>query len=607
MPPLEHAPQPLYFGDPAAPLFGWWHAPRSPQRDLAVVLCPALGREEVSSHRSLRVWAQRLAQGGLPVLRFDLPGTGDSSGDMAMPGLVDAWRAALAAAIDEARRLSSAQRVAVLGLRLGALLAADCGAAAGGVDLLIAVAPVLAGRAHLRELKALQAASATPGNAPAADGLLEAGGYALTPEVQQAINGLDVRTPPRAPAVQVLLIDRDDMPGSERWAETLRPLGSAVELQRLPGYAAMMQDPHHSQVPEAMVAATAGWLLARSTAVGVVPPPAPVRSEARFGAIVEQALRIPFHGGAIEAVLSRPVQAASEQRPRTAVLLLNAGAQRRIGPSRLHTALARRWAAAGLTVLRLDLMGLGDSAPPQGEAGNVVYPDSGIAQVREAVNALRTEHGAERCIVIGLCAGAYHALKAAVAGPGVDAAVAINPLTFFWRPGMSLDPPLPAHKVVSEMARYRQAMGSWQRWRKLLHGQVDVKRLAQILARRSGARLSHALRGLGRALRLPLHDDLARELRTAAVRHGTMLQFVFAEGDAGDALLHEQGGRTVQQLQQQGRLAVHRIADADHTFTGSVARAALEQLLDSIVLTGTSPMPAAESPVHRMAAEAAAP
>jgi hypothetical protein len=172
---------------------------------------------------------------------------------------------------------------------------------------------------------------------------------------------------------------------------------------------------------------------------------------------------------------------------------------------------------------------------------------------------------------------------------------------------MSLDPPLPAHKVVSEMARYRQAMGSWQRWRKLLRGQVDVKRLAQVLTRRVAARLSHALRGLARALHLPVHNDLARELRTAAVRHGTMLQFVFAEGDAGDALLHEQGGSAVQQLQRQGRLAIHRIADADHTFTGLAARAQLERLLDDIVLTGAAPAPAAESPVHRMAVEATAP
>jgi alpha-beta hydrolase superfamily lysophospholipase len=607
MPLLERSPQPLYFGDPATPVFGWWHAPRGPQRDLAIVICPALGREEVSSHRSLRVWAERLAEAGLPTLRFDLPGTGDSFGDAAMPGLVDAWQAALDAAVDEARRLGASPRVAVLGLRLGALLATQRGAAQGGIDALVAVAPVTTGRAHLRELKALQAASSTPGAAPASSGLIEAGGYALTPELQQAIAALDVRTPARAPAPQVLVIDRDDMPGSERWAQVLGALGATVEQQRQPGYAAMMQDPHHSELPEAMILAAVDWLTERSTVLApAIRVPWPSSEDVAFGNVIERPLRVPFGPDAIEAVLSRPAHAAAERRPRTAVLLLNAGAQRRIGPSRLHTTLARRWAGAGLTVVRLDLMGLGDSAPTLVAPPNVVYPDSAVAQVRAAVDTLRAQQGAERCIVIGLCAGAYHALKAAVAGPGIDVAVAINPLTFFWRPGMSLDPPLPAHKVVSEMARYRQAMWSWQRWRKLLQGKVDFQHLTQVLALRIRSRLSHALRALARALRLPIQDDLARELRAAAVQHGTMLQFVFAEGDPGDALLHEQGGSAVQLLQRQGRLAVHRVADADHTFTGTVARAALERHLDDIVLAGASAAPAG-SPVRRMAAEVATP
>lgn len=605
MPP-DTLPQPLYFGDAATPLFGWWHAPRGAQRDLAVVLCPALGREEECSHRSLRVWAERMAAAGLPVLRFDLPGTGDSHGDAAMPHRVAAWQAAVDAAVNDARRLSALGRVALVGLRVGALLAVERGVARGDIEAIVAAAAVTSGRAHLRELKALQAASATPGTAPAAAGWIEAGGYAITPDQQEALTALDLRAPARAPASQMLLLDRDDMPGQERWAEALRALGAQVERQAVPGYAAMMQDPHNSRVPQAMIDASVAWLLAHSTSAGEAARLTLPRSAARFGAVTERPVRIDGLGGVIESIVTEPAHASTHGGSRSAVLLLNAGAQRRSGPSRQHTTLARRWAAAGATVMRIDLMGLGDSVPPAGEPDHVVYPDSAVMQVQHALAALKAQGGFERCVVVGLCAGAYHALKAAVAAPGIDVVVAINPLTFFWRPDMPLDAPLPAHKVMSEMARYRQGLWSWQRWRKLLRGQVDVQRLWQVLSRRLAARVSRPLRELARTLHLPVHDDLAHELQLA-VRHGATLQFVFAEGDPGDALLQEQGGRAVARLQREGRLAIHRIAQADHTFTGSVARAALQRVLDGLVLGEAAGADPLDSPVHRMAAEAAAP
>ena len=50
------------------------------EREIAVLFCAPFGWEDMGSYPVRAVWAQRLAAAGHPVLRFDLPGTGQSAG-----------------------------------------------------------------------------------------------------------------------------------------------------------------------------------------------------------------------------------------------------------------------------------------------------------------------------------------------------------------------------------------------------------------------------------------------------------------------------------------------------------------------------------------------
>ena len=78
-------------------LFGWYHAADAGGRDIVVVLCPPMGPEYTRSHRTLRHLADRLALAGIPALRFDYHGVGDSAGDEDDPDRVGHWRARVAA------------------------------------------------------------------------------------------------------------------------------------------------------------------------------------------------------------------------------------------------------------------------------------------------------------------------------------------------------------------------------------------------------------------------------------------------------------------------------------------------------------------------------
>ena len=59
-------------------IHAWVHGPRDEKVRGAVIVAPALAREEVVSHRSMRLVAARAAQAGWLVLRLAWSGTSES-------------------------------------------------------------------------------------------------------------------------------------------------------------------------------------------------------------------------------------------------------------------------------------------------------------------------------------------------------------------------------------------------------------------------------------------------------------------------------------------------------------------------------------------------
>ncbi|WP_458071091.1 alpha/beta fold hydrolase [Rhodanobacter sp. BL-MT-08] len=143
---------PFHFGVDSE-LFGIYH-PVALAADRSVLLCPPLGQDLIRSHRLYRQLAEALAAAGIPVLRFDYFGTGDSAGDSMD---VD-WHRALAdvsTAASELHALSHCRRIHAFGARLGGSLALTA-AATGLFDCLVVWDPVLNGAAHAAQLDALQ-------------------------------------------------------------------------------------------------------------------------------------------------------------------------------------------------------------------------------------------------------------------------------------------------------------------------------------------------------------------------------------------------------------------------------------------------------------------
>jgi pimeloyl-ACP methyl ester carboxylesterase len=143
-----------YFGGGRQLLGALHHPQRLRARTTAVLLCNPFGEEASRAHRTFRVLATQLERAGYAALRFDYSGTGDSQGE-STDASVEAWLADIGVAADRLRVASDASRIAIIGLRFGATLAA-LAAARGYVRPrhLLMWDPVVDGGAYLRELAA---------------------------------------------------------------------------------------------------------------------------------------------------------------------------------------------------------------------------------------------------------------------------------------------------------------------------------------------------------------------------------------------------------------------------------------------------------------------
>ena len=116
-----------------------------------VVVVPPFAEEMVRVRRMVSLLARRLSSVGVGTLVLDLFGTGDSEGDF-RDAQWDIWRSDLGTAIDWLKQ-NCGDKVSLLGIRLGALLAMDFVQQADEIDVEKTVLwkPVVNGEDNLRE------------------------------------------------------------------------------------------------------------------------------------------------------------------------------------------------------------------------------------------------------------------------------------------------------------------------------------------------------------------------------------------------------------------------------------------------------------------------
>lgn len=492
------APRPLYLDLAPGPVFAVYHDrgpagassdPAAPGRS-GVVIVPPFGWHDVASYRVRRTWAEALASGGHPTLRIDLPGSGDSAGGPDDPGRVAAWTGAVAGAAAWLRATSGVDRVAVIGLGLGGLVAAAAVDAGAPIDDLVLWATPPTGRQLVRQERAFAGTqgdryslTGEPEPRLLPDGWLEVNGFVLSAETIADLERLDLRTIGLGSLRRVLLLETDGLPSDRGLAERYAAGGIATATRPGPGWAAMTVHPERAATPTEVLTTVSGWLAEpspSSAAAGIDADTtahlAPAAHEAATiqvdGALVrESPVWVPSDAGTLFGLLAEPVDAAVRQP--VAAVFLNAGAVRRIGPDRIWVETARRWAAQGVAVLRVDLEGIGDS-DGDGERYrdvNEFYVNPALAdEIRAFTDTLLARGAGPRVVLAGLCAGGYWAFQMADRDERVTAAFMVNPATLLYH----------ADLVRQRNARRLRRLGEPAWWGRLIRGQVRWSRIRTI-------------------------------------------------------------------------------------------------------------------------------
>jgi alpha-beta hydrolase superfamily lysophospholipase len=574
---------PLHFGPASRALFGWYHAPSGTAR-AAVVICPPIGDDYVRAHRSLRHLAEALAARGFAVVRFDFHGTGDSPADERAPDRAGAWLADVVTAADEARRRSGASAVALVGLRLGATLAAAA-ADAARADSLVLWGPYASGAEWVTESRGLeqmhrtlepQSFSAEPAGWRS-EGGEQALGFLLTPSTVKGLEHIDLRKL-TALSAHTLLIGTGPTGKDQTLLQRLRAIGPAPEYRSLPGHRFLMTPPQRSEVPRPIIDAIVTWLDTRhATAASTSEAPQPIASApvAVGGGVEEQPL---VFGDAHQlfGILTLPPPDRSDRRDgkRPAIILANAGCAHRIGPHRLYVRLSRAWAQLGFHVLRMDLSGIGDSPAAPGCAENQSYPRSGVADLQAAMSALSSAIGAQRFILAGLGSGADLSFQAALQDARAAGIVLLNPRTFGVHDGELIE-------KYKHARHYQDALLRASSWKKALRGRVDLGRALGLFAPKVIDVVRSRVDDLMSPLRGPRADrptDVPHRLRELADR-GVDTLLVAAANDPGIDFLDARFKKEMAALAQLPNFQRADLRGTDHTFTSSFVEEQLTRLL----------------------------
>ncbi len=279
----------------------------------------------------------------------------------------------------------------------------------------------------------------------------------------------------------------------------------------------------------------------------------------------EQALAFGCGGEPLVGIVSSPAGGAVSE---LALVVVVGGPQVRCGSHRQFTTLCRAAAAAGVTALRFDVRGMGDS-------GGALRSFEQLGEdIGAAIDALQRQcPGVRRVALWGLCDGASASLLYLHhrPDPRVAGLVLLNPWV------RSAETLARAHVKHYYWNRLRQP----EFWRKLLGGGVALKALRELLANLRTARSSAAPAKAGAAEALPFQ---ARMLRASEAFSGRQLLVLsgqdYTAKEFVEAVAHEPRWQAV--LARPGSTRLD-LPEADHTFSArddeaAVAAATLQWL-----------------------------
>ncbi|SCZ22654.1 MULTISPECIES: serine aminopeptidase domain-containing protein [Burkholderia] len=549
---------------------GWLHAG---DRSHGIVICEPLGHEALWLHKLVRSLAEHLAERGFPVLRFHYPASGDSLGDEHDAERFDRMLASVRHAVDALRERVAVDTLSVVGMRAGATLAL---LAADGIPELtrfVALAPVVRGRGYLRELS-LVAQSWLDNVSPAVrdavrdERPLRVLGHVYPEDLVarlRSINLSECVARARVLPARALVVDAPYGDGSAL-ADALQARGVSVEMRTCADWGGMMREPVWSRLPAGLLDTVVNWI--DDGTDGGVRGPLPgagpgvtltAQSSVERIVAVEPARMI--------GVLCEPAGMVRRAAAPT-LLIANTATNPRVADGRFAVRLARSLAAAGISSLRIDSTGVGDSGPrATDDQSNIPYSDQAIADVVTAARWLNA-HGHREIVAFGICSGAYASLHAA-AREQLAGVIAVNLPAFVWPRGQTLADAL--NNQTNSMRGYWASLRCGRKLRRLLTEGRDLRPVLRAMFRFAAGVATGPLKRVGEHLGWRPGKDTPRGLLRDMSARGIRTHLVYGTFDPGVDVLVRHFGPAAHAFAHLPNVSVDMKDALDHSLHGDVA------------------------------------
>ncbi|WP_175713368.1 serine aminopeptidase domain-containing protein [Burkholderia ambifaria] len=571
--------KPITFGS----CVGWLHEGQTTQ---GVILCESLGHEASWTHKLMRAIAERLARDGVTVLRFNYPCTGDSAGDDRDAGRHAACIASIHDAIDLLRDQAGVTALTLVGIRAGALFAMLAAAGMGSrpsprVDALVALAPVVRGRAYLRELSFvhrqwLDTTSPAIRAAHRDEPCMNVLGHRFPADFVDALKALDlcdvVRDAPTLPGAMLLIQpDQGDGPALR---DALLARGVDVTSDPFREWPTTMLDGTRSRLPLAAIDTLANWIAERAPHKLASADTASRADPAWNG---ESAVALDMNDmteqvvavgpDRLVGVLCRPAETRPAKPVGPAVVIANTSTNPRSGEGRFSVRLARTLARAGVTTLRIDVHGVGDSGPAAtDDQSGVVYSTQSSDDVAAAADWLRAL-GHPEVVAAGICSGAYAALHAALKTPALGGVIAVNLARFVWPAGLTLEA---VQKQRNNSVRgYWLSLRDWQKWKRLVRERRDLRPIVRAVAANAIARVSVPAKALAARVGWKPRSGTPRGVMHELAQRNVRTTLVYGALDPGIDDVRRHFGAIEHAFRRSRHVRLHLEPEVDHAVYGA--------------------------------------
>ncbi|MGE6740448.1 alpha/beta hydrolase [Allorhizobium pseudoryzae] len=542
-----------------------------------VLFAAPWGLEELSTRKFFRVIAERLSALGIPSLRFDYPGTGDSLDPASFASGLAGWRDSLVQAAAWLNK-RGVGRIILIGQGLGASLALQASPEIADLAGLALLAPVLSGRGYLRELSVWAKVVDDSLNLKAEDrqpsGVTAIASLVMPAEIASDVGRMKLTAPAPPAAVPCLVLERPGQAGTDGFAEDLERNGLGVERHAFDGYEALIPGPINARIPQDTVDRLVAWIETEAAedagATGPAsstPPPSTPPAVLQSAAFIETGVRF-GDGHRLAGVLCQPKQATNKP----VVLFFGSAYDRHAGWGRLTTETARQLAAVGIPSLRFDCAGVADSPPAIGAPHQVLYSPTQEDDAREALDFLGTSLPNAPILAVGRCSGAYLAFRTGLHDDRLRGLVLVNPYCFVWDEDRPLQEDLRA--MPQSLATYRRKLLNPKTVLRVVRGEIDLagsaKNLAATLLRKVEEQVSSrtGITFRRRAERRAVHGAFeclaAREVPVS---------LLYSRGDVGTDHLQYHFGPEGRDLGRYPEVSLTFLEETDHNLTPSAARA----------------------------------